>query len=269
MKIRSSVVIGAVAAAFLVTTAVEGAQATPAAKPAGQTAKSTGAPQKPAAPAGTSKAAPKKSAPAGAKAAPKAAASKAALRNPASLKAVAPPTYNAVFNTSVGEFVILVHRDWAPTGADRFYNLVKNGYYDDTRIFRAIRGFMVQFGINGDPSIQRGWMEASITDDPVKQSNKRGFVTFAKSGAPNSRTTQVFINFADNSRLDPDGFAPFGEVVSGMDVVDKLYSEYGESASRQQGRIQAEGNKFLDAEYPKLDSIKTATIVTTPVTKAK
>jgi peptidyl-prolyl cis-trans isomerase A (cyclophilin A) len=206
----------------------------------------------------TSKAAPKKAAPAAK------GPSKAALMNPAALKAVAPATYRAVFATSAGEFVILVHRDWAPKGADRFFNLVKNGYYDDGRFFRVVPNFMVQFGLNGDPNIQKNWRDANITDDPVKQSNKRGYISFATRG-PDTRTTQVFINFKDNANLDGMGFAPFGEVVSGMDVVDKINAEYREQP--QQGQIQSEGNKYLMAQFPKLDYVKTATISTAPAAK--
>src|SRR5712691_2139463 len=151
------------------------------------------------------------------------------LSNPASLREQAPATYKAKFDTSKGVFVVQVTRAWAPQGADRFYNLVKNGFYDDVRFFRVISGFMVQFGISGDPALNKVWAPATIHDDPVKQSNKRGFVTFAMGG-PNTRTSQVFINFRDNgkagSMLDGQGFSPFGEVVSGMDVVDKLYSGY-------------------------------------------
>jgi peptidyl-prolyl cis-trans isomerase A (cyclophilin A) len=156
-----------------------------------------------------------------------------------------------------------VQRDWAPNGADRFYNLVKNGFYDNVRFFRVIPGFMVQFGINGDPQLSSKWREARLQDDPVKQSNKRGFVTYAMAG-PNTRTSQVFINFGDNSRLDRDGFAPFGRVVSGMDVVDKLYAEYGEGAPRgrgpDQGRLQQEGNAYLQRDFPNMDVVKKATI---------
>jgi peptidyl-prolyl cis-trans isomerase A (cyclophilin A) len=182
---------------------------------------------------------------------------KAALKNPASLKEQAPPTYKASFDTSAGKFVITVHRDWAPKGADRFYNLVKNGFFDDTRFFRVVPNFMVQFGINGDPAIQTNWQNASITDDPVKQSNKKGYVTFATRGK-DTRTTQIFINFKDNGPLDSQGFAPFGEVTSGMDVVEKITSQYGEKPN--QGSIQSEGNKYLNAQFPKLDYVKTATI---------
>ena len=185
------------------------------------------------------------------------------LANPAALTEKAPATYKVRFDTSKGPFVVQVNRDWAPNGADRFYNLVKNGFYDDARFFRVINGFMVQFGINKDPRISAPWRAAQIKDDPVKQSNKRGMITFATAG-PNSRTTQVFINFGDNAGLDGQGFSPFGQVVSGMDVVDKLYADYGEGAPRgrgpDQGRIQGEGNAYLNAEFPRLDFIKSATI---------
>ena len=185
------------------------------------------------------------------------------LRNPAGLTEQAPATFNANFDTSKGLFVITVHRDWAPNGADRFYNLVKNGFYDDVRFFRVIDGFMAQFGIHGTPAVASAWQNASIKDDPGKQSNKRGFVTFATRG-PNTRTTQLFINFGDNAGLDKQGFSPFGEVTKGMDVVDKIYNGYGEGAPRgkgpDQGRVQAEGNAYLAKDFPKLDYIKTATI---------
>jgi peptidyl-prolyl cis-trans isomerase A (cyclophilin A) len=187
----------------------------------------------------------------------------AALSNPAALTEKAPATYKARFDTSKGTVLIEVHRDWAPNGADRFYNLVKNGFYDNDRFFRVIKGFMVQFGINGDPSLSSGWRAAAIPDDPVKQTNKRGYVTFATAG-PNSRTTQVFVNFAENTGLDGQGFAPFGQVVAGMDVVDQLFGGYGEGAPRGQGpdqsRVQREGNDYLMKEFPKLDFVKKATI---------
>ncbi len=171
-----------------------------------------------------------------------------ALTNPAALTAQAPASYKVKFDTSKGAFVVEVHRDWAPLGADRFYNLVKNGFFNNARFFRVISGFMVQFGINADPKVSAAWRDASINDDPVKQSNTRGMITFATRG-PNTRTTQMFINYADNARLDGMGFAPFGQVVSGMNVVDALYSGYGEGAPRgagpEQGRIQSEGNAYL------------------------
>jgi peptidyl-prolyl cis-trans isomerase A (cyclophilin A) len=184
--------------------------------------------------------------------------SKAKLRTPSALTEQAPPTYKAKFDTSRGAFVIEVHRDWSPKGADRFYNLVKNGFYDDTRFFRVVPDFMVQFGINGDPAIQRNWATANIQDDPKGQSNKKGYVTFAKTNAPNTRSTQVFINYKDNGFLDAQGFTPFGQVISGMDVVEKITSQYGEKPN--QGMIQSEGNAYLNKDFPKLDFVKKATI---------
>jgi peptidyl-prolyl cis-trans isomerase A (cyclophilin A) len=182
------------------------------------------------------------------------------LTDPAKLVAKAPDTFKAKFETTKGTFVVEVHRDWSPNGADRFYNLVKNGFFDGVKFFRVVPGFVVQWGIHGDPSIASKWLKATIPDDPVKQSNKRGFITYAKSGAPNSRSVQLFINLADNARLDGMGFAPFGQITEGMDVVDKLYGDYGEGLTKLQGRIAEEGNAFLDKNYPNLDTIKKATI---------
>jgi len=182
------------------------------------------------------------------------------LSAPAKLTAKAPERFRARFDTTKGTFVIEVHREWSPSGADRFYNLVKNGYYDGVKFFRVVPGFVVQWGIHGDPSIATTWLKATITDDVVKESNKRGFVTYAKSGAPNSRSVQLFINLADNSSLDGTGFAPFGRVAEGMDVVDKLYGGYAEGLTKLQGRIAEEGNAFLEKNYPALDGIKKASI---------
>ena len=186
------------------------------------------------------------------------------LSNLASLNEKAPATYKVKFDTSKGAFVVEVHRDWAPNGADRFYNLVKNGFFNDARFFRVIDGFMVQFGINGDPKISAVWKDANIKDDPVKQSNARGMITFATAG-PNTRTTQVFVNFGDNASLDGQGFSPFGKVIFGMDVVDSLFAGYGEGAPNghgpNQGIVQSMGNAYLEKAFPKLDYIKTATIV--------
>jgi peptidyl-prolyl cis-trans isomerase A (cyclophilin A) len=182
------------------------------------------------------------------------------LTSPAKLTAEAPARFRARFDTTEGTFIIEVHRDWSPHGADRFYNLVKNGYYDGVKFFRVVPGFVVQWGIHGDPSIATTWLRATIPDDPVKESNKRGYVTFAKSGAPNSRSVQLFINLVDNSRLDAMGFAPFGMVLEGMDVVDKLYGGYAEGLTKLQGRIAEEGNSFLEKNYPELDAIKKASI---------
>ena len=186
------------------------------------------------------------------------------LANPAALTEKAPATYRAKFDTSKGSFVILVHRAWAPRGADRFYNLVKNGFYDNVRFFRVLSGFMAQFGINGDPALMAKWRVARIPDDPVKQSNRRATISFATAG-PGTRTTQVFINFGNNGALDRMGFAPFGEVVSGMKVVDALYAGYGEGAPQgngpDQARMQMEGNRYLTGNFKRLDYIKKATIV--------
>jgi peptidyl-prolyl cis-trans isomerase A (cyclophilin A) len=169
----------------------------------------------------------------------------------------APAMYKVRFDSSTGPFVIQVHRAWAPNAADHFYTLVKNGFYDEARFFRVIPGFMVQFGIAGDPAVQTKY-RGTIKDDAVKESNKKGFVTFAQTSAPNSRSTQIFINYGDNSRLDKDRFAPFGEVTSGMDNVEKINSDSAEKP--QQGQIQAEGNKYLKVSFPKLDYVKKATI---------
>jgi peptidyl-prolyl cis-trans isomerase A (cyclophilin A) len=186
-------------------------------------------------------------------------AAKPNMRNPAALKDKAPDTYKAKFDTSAGVFVVEVNRSWAPLGADRFYNLVKSGFFDNVRFFRVVPNFMVQFGIHGVPSVATIWRNQEIKDDPVKQSNKRGYITFATRG-PNTRTTQVFINFKDNDFLDGQGFAPFGRVVEGMDVVNKLNSKYGEEASKRQDLIQTQGNAYLNKEFPGLDYVKTATI---------
>ena len=183
------------------------------------------------------------------------------LLKPAQLNETAPDKYKVKFDTSKGEFMVEVTRAWAPNGADRFFNLVKNGFYDNCKFFRVIEGFMVQFGINGNPKISSVLRTAQLQDDPVKQSNMRGYITYAKTQAPNSRSTQVFINFGDNSRLDKDGFSPFGKVTKGMNIVESLYSQYGGNPSEAQAQIQMEGNAFLEKNYPKLDFIKTATIV--------
>ncbi|MBZ5497002.1 MAG: peptidylprolyl isomerase [Acidobacteriia bacterium] len=189
--------------------------------------------------------------------------------NPASLTEKAPDVFQAKFETTKGAFVIEVTRAWAPSGADRFYNLVKNGYYDNCRFFRVLSGFMAQFGINGDPKLNAVWNRANIKDDPVKQSNKRGYVTYAQAPVPDSRSNQVFINFKDNSFLDTQRFAPFGKVLAdGMKVVDSLYAAYGEGppdgVGPDQGRIQMEGNAYLEKSFPKLDYVKSAVIVSTP-----
>ena len=171
----------------------------------------------------------------------------------------APAVFRVNFDSSKGPFVVEVNRDWAPNGADRFYTLVKAGFFDGARFFRVLPGFMVQFGLAADPAQNKKW--GNLIDDPVKESNKPGYITFATAG-PNTRTTQVFINYGDNARLDGQGFAPFGKVVSGMDVVQQFYSDYGEGAPQGAGpaqdRIQALGNSYLEKDFPKLDYIKTA-----------
>jgi len=172
--------------------------------------------------------------------------------------AAVPDVYRVSFETSKGNFVIEVTKAWAPLGAERFYRLVDHQFYDDARFFRVIDGFMVQFGLPASPAVAARWRARPIRDDKVAKSNWRGMVTYAMAG-PNTRTTQVFINFANNAALDKDGFAPFGKVVKGMEVVDKLYSGYGESPD--QGMIQSQGNTYLESKFPRLDYIKTARIV--------
>jgi len=192
--------------------------------------------------------------------APKAAAAKPNLLDPSTLKATAPATFMVQFETTKGPFTMKVTRAWAPNGADHFYNLVRAGYFTDAAFFRVIPGFMVQFGISARPEVSRIWANSNIQDDPVKQSNKPGMVTFAQTSARNSRSTQLFINYGDNSRLDADRFAPFGEVTKGMDVVEKIYSGYGEQPD--QTAMTNQGKAYLDKNFPKLDHIVSATIVT-------
>lgn len=184
-------------------------------------------------------------------------------RTDAETKQRSPDVFKIQFETTKGPFVVQVTRDWAPRGADRLYNLVSIGYFKEVAFFRVIDRFMVQFGIHGDPAVNRKWRMAGIRDDVVKKSNKRGMLTFATSG-PDSRTTQMFINFNDNDGLDGQGFSPVGQVIQGMSVVDSLYKGYGEGAPSgrgpDQGRIQEEGNAYLKAEFPKMDYIKSASI---------
>ena len=181
-----------------------------------------------------------------------------ALLHPATLTAKAPETYQVKFATTKGDITIQVNRAWAPIGADRFYNLVKHGFYNGAAFFRIVPGFIVQFGLSGDPAVNGAWKNANIKDDPVTQSNRPGTLTFATAG-PNTRTTQLFINFGNNGPLDGQGFAPFGQVTSGMDVVQKLYSGYGERPD--QGAITNEGKAYLDKNFPNIDRIETATII--------
>jgi peptidyl-prolyl cis-trans isomerase A (cyclophilin A) len=184
--------------------------------------------------------------------------------DPSALTETAPETYTVKLETTKGDVLIDVTRAWAPQGADRFYNLVKGGYYTDIAFFRVIGGFMAQFGIHGNPEVSGVWRKATFPDDAVKASNTRGMVTFATSG-PNTRTTQLFINFGDNNRLDGMGFSPFGKVRD-MSTVDALYAGYGEGAPRgqgpNQGLIQSQGNTYLRASFPEMDYIKQASLVT-------
>lgn len=181
-----------------------------------------------------------------------------ALLKPSSLTAKAPDVYQVKLTTTKGEVLIQVTRAWAPLGADRFYNLVKHGFYNGAAFFRIVPGFVVQFGLSPDPAVNRAWKNANIQDDPVSQSNRPGSLTFATAG-PHTRTTQLFINLGNNAPLDGQGFAPFGQVTSGMDVVQKLYSGYGERPD--QTAITNEGKAYLDKNFPNIDRIESATIV--------
>jgi peptidyl-prolyl cis-trans isomerase A (cyclophilin A) len=200
----------------------------------------------------------------GARSLPQGSAARPSLLKPSTLNKQAPATFKAKFTTTKGDFVVEVTRAWAPLGADRFYNLVKYHFYDDASFFRVLPGFVAQFGLSAKPEISRVWASATIKDDPVTQSNLAGYLTFATAG-PNTRTTQLFISLADNQNLDGMGFAPFGKVIEGMDVVQGLYSGYGEGApgghGPDQNRITNEGKAYLDKDFPLLDSIKTAVIV--------
>ncbi len=184
--------------------------------------------------------------------------------DPAKLTEKAPDTFKAQFDTTKGKFTIEVTRALSPNGADRFYNLVRSGYFKDVAFFRVVPGFMCQFGIHGDPAVSAKWRDANIPDDAVKGSNTRGTITFATAG-PNTRTTQLFINFGNNVNLDGMGFSPFGKVIEGMDVVDKINSEYGDGPpygrGPDQSRVQSEGNAFLKKDFPNLDYIKSAAII--------
>jgi peptidyl-prolyl cis-trans isomerase A (cyclophilin A) len=190
-----------------------------------------------------------------------------ALLRPALLKDKAPETYQVKFTTSKGEFTVSVTRAWAPLGADRFYNLVKHHFYDNASFFRVLPGFVAQFGISGYPPVNAALSKATIQDDPVKESNKKYYLTFATAG-PNTRTTQVFINLADNARLDGMGFSAFGQVTDGTAVVDSLDSEYGEGPPSGKGpdqsEIEKQGKAYLDKGWPNMDYIKTTTLVGAP-----
>ncbi len=189
-----------------------------------------------------------------------------ALLDPSLATEQAPDVYRVRLETTKGNVVLELRRAWSPQGADRFYNLVKAGFFERVAFFRAIDGFMVQFGLHGEPAVQRAWNAYSIPDDPAAgNSNKRRYITFAKKGNPNSRTTQVFINYRDNAMLDSMGFTPFGEVVEGMDVVDSFYKGYGEGAPKGKGpdqmKLQSEGNAYLEREFPELDYVEKAVLL--------
>src|SRR5437868_6949832 len=185
-----------------------------------------------------------------------------ALLHPAQLKEKAPETFQVKFETTRGDFTMSVTRAWAPIGVDRFYNLIKHHFFDNMVVFRAVSGFVVQFGISSYPAVSAAWNDANIKDDPVTQSNQRGHVTYAKTGQPNSRSTQIFISFKDNSFLDSQGFAPFGVVdAEGMKVVEMLYDQYADQPTGEQDQIAKLGKPYLDHKYPKLDVIKHATLV--------
>jgi peptidyl-prolyl cis-trans isomerase A (cyclophilin A) len=186
-----------------------------------------------------------------------------ALLTPSALTERAPAAFDVKFVTTKGEFTVHISREWAPHGADRFYNLVKHHYFDGCPFFRVIAGFMAQFGLTPYPEVNKAWMNANIPDDPVKASNTRGKITFAQTGAPNSRSTQLFINYADrNAQLDSQHFSPIGEVTSGMEVVDKLDSEYGDNAD--QGAITMQGGPYLKKAMPHLDYMNTVRLVAAP-----
>jgi peptidyl-prolyl cis-trans isomerase A (cyclophilin A) len=183
------------------------------------------------------------------------------LLSPAKLKEKAPETYQVKFDTTRGQFTVTVTRAWAPLGADRFYNLVKHHFYDNAAFFRVVPQFVVQFGINANSPVSAAWKHTEIKDDPVTQTNKRGAIVFATAG-PNTRTTQVFINLKDNNRLDGMGFAPFGVVDgNGMNVVEMMYEGYGDSAGPDQDQLEKQGDPYLLKGWPKLDHIKSATLV--------
>ena len=188
------------------------------------------------------------------------------LLHPETLKAKAPDVYEATFTTSKGDFVVQVTRSWAPNEADRFYNLVKHGYFDGVEFFRVVPGFVVQFGLTGSPAVNKAWENANMKDDPVTQTNAEGTITFAQTGSPNSRSTQVFINLGNNAGLDHSGqgFAPFGQITSGMDVVKSLYSGYADAPTGHQDEITNQGNNYLQKNFPKLDGIKSAKITSPP-----
>lgn len=196
-----------------------------------------------------------------------AAAARPSLLKPATLNSTAPAEFKVRFTTTTGDFVVQVHREWAPLGADRFYNLVRAGFYNNAAFFRVVPRFVVQFGLSANPAYSKVWQDAKIPDDKVTHSNKRGTVVFASAGA-NTRTTQLFVNTVDNARLDGMGFAPFGEVIDGMDAVDKIFPGYGQRPDQEQ--IVSQGDAYIKKNFPEMDKIKTARLEpTTPAPGAK
>ncbi len=189
-----------------------------------------------------------------------------ALLHPAALKATAPDTFQVKFETTAGDFIVTVTRAWAPLGADRFYNLCKHHFYDGASFFRVVPGFVVQFGLTGNPAVNAVWEKARFQDDPVKETNRPGTLVFATAG-PNTRTSQLFINLGNNGALDRQGFSAFGEVTDGFDVVKKINSQYGEQPD--QGKITSEGDAYIDKNFPKIDKIKATTIIGEPAAPAK
>jgi peptidyl-prolyl cis-trans isomerase A (cyclophilin A) len=189
-----------------------------------------------------------------------AAGGKPSLLDPATIRGKAPAVFHARFTTTKGAFVVTVHRAWAPRGADRFYDLVRAHFYDGQRLFRVIPGFVVQWGISGNPKIAHAWANATIRDDPVRHTNAKGTIVFATAG-PNTRTTQLFVNLASNSGLDSQGFAPFGSVTRGFATLGKLYRRYGEGPSNDQAQITQQGEAFFRKHFPKLDKILRARVV--------
>jgi|GEM_PF-2637360 len=183
-----------------------------------------------------------------------------AMTDPSKATTPAPATFRAKFETTKGTVVFECTRDWAPNGVDRFYNLVRIGFFDDVALFRVAKGFVVQWGIHGNPKVSAVWSDANIPPDPPKQSNTRGMLTYAMAGSPTTRSTQLFINYGNNASLDAQGFAPLCKVVLGMEIADAFNGEYGERVTGMQGKIQSQGNTYLKASWPNLDYIKTATI---------
>ncbi len=192
-----------------------------------------------------------------------------AMLDPSKAKETAPASFRAKFETTKGDIVFECTRDWAPNGVDRFYNLVKIGFFDDVAFFRVVKAFVVQWGIHGDPKVSAVWSDANLPPDPPKQSNKRGMLTYAMAGSPDTRSTQLFVNFKDNTNLDAMGFAPICKVAEGMEIADKLFGGYGETVTDKQGEIQSEGNAYLRAKWPELDYVKTAIIVGEPATPGR